>query len=141
MSSKVIVAFAVVVLFVVVAYTFSKRSYFSSKHPLVEKIRTNFALLNPEYAKIPIQEGNSAFTENKEMITMCLQDPKTKKYYDMNTLTYVALHELAHVVNSTHGHDDEFKKNFAKLLERATQLGIYDPTKPLPEYYCGVKTG
>ena len=59
----------------------------------------------------------------------------------MNTLMYVALHELAHVVNSTHGHDDEFKKNFAKLLERATQLGIYDPTKPLPEYYCGVKTG
>jgi len=141
MSGKVVLAFAVVTLFVVFAYTFSKKSYFSSKHPLVEKIRTNFALLNPEYAKIPIQEGSSAYTENKEMITMCLQDPKTKKFYDMNTLMYVALHELAHVVTTTHGHDEQFKANFVKLLERAAQLGIYDPTKPLPENYCGVKTG
>jgi len=94
--------------------------------------------LHPDYAKIPLREGNSAYTENKRTITLCLKDPETKKYYDMNTIMYVALHELGHIVSVTHGHNDEFKKNFSLLLRDAARKGIYDPRKEIPHTYCGV---
>ena len=114
------------------------RSYYSHDHPILNNVRSNFAKLNPEYAKIPLREGNSAYTENKAVITLCLKNPETKDYYDMNTIMYVALHELGHMVSKTHGHNDEFKRNFAILLRQAARKGIYDPRIPIPQTYCGV---
>jgi predicted metal-dependent hydrolase len=51
---------------------------------------------------------------------------------------YVALHELAHVISKSHGHNNEFKKNFAILLRDASRKKIYDPRKNIPTTYCGV---
>lgn len=130
---------AVVGFFILAVYVMKPRSYYSHDHPILNKVRDNFSILNPEYARIPLQKGDSAFTENKRMITLCLADPTTKQYYDMNTIMYVALHELAHVVSKTHGHNGEFKDNFAELLKQASVAGIYDPVKPIPLTYCGSK--
>lgn len=107
-------------------------------HPIIVDISNNFSRIKPEYKNIPIYQGDSSYTENKSVITLCLQDPETKKFYDMNTLMYVALHELAHVITKTIGHDDNFKKNFTKLLVKAESLGIYNSQLPLPKKYCGV---
>lgn len=115
-----------------------RRSYYQSDHPVLNRIRENFRKLNPEYANIPLYEGNSSYTENKSTITMCLKNPENGKYYDMNTLMYVALHELGHMVSKTHGHNEEFKRNFNTLLRQAENLGIYDPQKPIPPTYCGI---
>lgn len=84
-------------------------------------------------------EADSSYTENKEEIYLCLRDPVTGGYYDINTLTYVALHELAHVISKTLHHTEEFKVNFRKLLKRAEALGIYHPNWPLAHVYCGVR--
>mgnify|MGYP000311272075 CR=1 FL=1 len=56
--------------------------------------------------------------------------------YDDNMLTYVLLHELAHVLTSEFGHGAEFIENFKLLLERARQAGHYDPTLSKVENYC-----
>lgn len=133
-----VVVFLVVGLVVIAAFALAPRSYYSHDHPILNQVRDNFAKLNPEYAKIPLREGNSAFTENKAVITLCIKNPETDGYYDMNTVMYVALHELGHIVSKTHGHNDEFKKNFATLLRQAARKGIYDPRKPIPTTYCGV---
>ena len=85
-----------------------------------------------------MREGDSAYTENKAVITLCLKNPENGLYYDMNTIMYVAIHELSHMVTKTHGHNKEFKNHFSTLLKRAAQLGIYNPRKPIPETYCGV---
>jgi hypothetical protein len=135
------VILCVLFLLAVAAFSFSKRSYFNEKHPVLDQIRERFAMIDPKYAKIPLQSGDSAYTENKEVITLCLVDPTTGKYYDMNTLMYVALHELAHVISKNEGHGEEFKKNFAMLLREAATKGIYDPNKPIPSTYCKVSTG
>ena len=133
---------AVIVIVIILAlaaiYASSKRSYYSHDHPILNKVRQNFAKLNPEYAKIPLREGDGAYTENKSVITLCLKNPKTDGYYDMNTIMYVALHELAHVVSKTHGHNDEFKGNFSVILRQAARIGIYDPRKEIPTTYCGI---
>jgi hypothetical protein len=120
----------------------SSRTYYSSKHPLLDRIRESFSKIDPKYAKIPLQIGGSAYTENKEVITLCLKDPYTSHYYDFNTLIYVSLHELSHVITPPkyEEHGEEFKKNFSKLLNIAAAKGIYDPKKAIPMTYCGVGT-
>ena len=116
----------------------TQKSNYSDDHPILNKVREAFMELNPKYGNIPLREGNSAYTENKRTITLCLKNPDTKKYYDLNTIMYVALHELAHVVSVTQGHNDEFKKNFSILLREASRIGIYNPRKEIPQTYCGV---
>lgn len=133
-----VVILILLVLALVIWSTVTPRSYFSHDNPILNKVRENFGKLNPEYEKIPLREGNSAYTENKRFITLCLKDPQTGKYYDMNTIMYVALHELGHIVSKTHGHNDEFKRNFSILLREAARKGIYDPRIEVPQTYCGV---
>jgi len=120
-------------------WTLISRRY-STPHPILDKVRANFALLNPEYADIPLRSGNSAYTENKSVITLCLVNPETNRYYDMNTIMYVALHELSHCLTHTHGHDDNFRKNFANILRQGAALGIYDPSRSIPTTYCGIES-
>lgn len=138
---KEAVAIFVVLLVTFAAYNYTQRSHFSSKHPLLDQVRANFSKIDPKYAEIPLRSGDSAFTENKEVITLCLTDPDTGKDYDINTITYVALHELAHVISTTVGHGKIFRENFQKLLKKGAELGIYDPRRPIPVRYCNVKTG
>lgn len=133
--------FLVSAVVVAVAAVFAlgvQRSYYSTEHPILEHIRQMFAKISPEYAKIPLREGNSAYTENKSVITLCLKDPETGRYYPSSVLFYVAAHELSHMITKSQGHGDEFKQNFAKILKKAEKLGLYDPRKPMPANYCGV---
>lgn len=107
-------------------------------HPALVSIKERMRFLKPEYGNIPLREAQSSYTENKSTIYICLQDPSTKKYYSINTLMYVTLHELAHVISTKYGHGDEFKENFQTLLNHANRLGIYDSSIPMPPTYCGV---
>jgi predicted metal-dependent hydrolase len=65
---------------------------------------------------------------------------KSKKLIDINTLTFVALHELSHIMTESIGHKQEFWQNFKYLLENAKEAGIYDPIdyKNNPKEYCGM---
>lgn len=114
----------------------------TSKNPTLGTVRANFTILDPKFAKIPLRTGDSAYTENKEVITLCLVDPETKKRYDMNTIMYVALHELSHIITDEkeEEHGPVFKQNFSMMLRRASEAGIYNPRLPIPASYCNVKT-
>ena len=85
----------------------------------------------------------TAYSENKgETLAFCVT--KTKKgntLIDENTLTFVAVHELAHVCTKSVGHNDEFWQNFKFLLDNAVEIKIYDPQdyKKKPKEYCGMK--
>jgi len=111
-------------------------------NPTLGQVRANFTRLNPKFAKIPLRVGDSAYTENKEVITLCLADPDTNRYYDINTIMYVSLHELAHVITpeGKEEHGDEFKANFSNLLRQAAEEGVYNPKIPIPATYCKVGT-
>jgi len=54
---------------------------------------------------------------------------------DVNSATYVLLHELAHMTVSEYDHSDAFWENFNKIKELAVQNGIY--TKQGNKNYCG----
>ena len=98
---------------------------------------------NPKkiYETLPTSKY-TAYSENKgEKLAFCLDTEKTKgTLIDMNTLTFVALHELAHVATLSVGHTEEFWNNFKFLLQEAKKIGIYDPVnyKKEPTRYCGM---
>ncbi len=85
----------------------------------------------------------TAYSENKgEKIAFCLNKKKEGgKLIDLNTLTFVAIHELAHVMTKEEGHKLVFWQNFKFLLENAKEAGIYNPVnyKQNPTEYCGMQ--
>lgn len=138
-TAKIVLIFTILFVIVVAFSISTKEYYYSEKNPVLDEIRRRFSLLSPEYAKIPLRTGKESFTEDKTVITLCITNPVTNAYYDMNTLTYVALHELSHVLTKADGsesHASEFKGNFSKLLDQASKLGLYDPKKSIPATYC-----
>jgi hypothetical protein len=84
----------------------------------------------------------TAYSENKgQKIAFCLNKQKNgKELIDMNTLTFVAIHELSHVMTKSIGHKQEFWENFKFLLEAAKEINIYNPVnyKDKPQDYCGM---
>lgn len=109
--------------------------------------------------------GHVAYTVNKgEAIHFCIQKPQTQQKTqktpnkqntqkggdeslsqpletNMNTLMYVAIHEIAHVVTKSTGHTEEFWQNHARLLRLAEKAGVYKDVdyQANPTSYCGVR--
>ena len=107
----------------------------------VKKLVKNF---NPTTVKetLPTSEF-TAYSENKgEKIAFCLNKKKhnNDNLIDSNTLMFVAIHEIAHIMTTSVGHTEEFWNNFKFLLENAVELKLYTPVdyKKEPEGYCGM---
>lgn len=118
--------------------------YCGKKYPDDENIQRLVQKFNPTkiMETLPTSEF-TAYSENKgEKIAFCLEKNKGQsKLIDLNTLTFVAIHELAHIMTKSEGHKQEFWQNFKFLLENAKDAKIYDPVdyKNSPKDYCGMK--
>ena len=99
-------------------------------------------------------ENDAAYVINKQNMSFCLQEnPENGNIVsDLNLITYVGIHELAHVMSVEIGHGSEFVQNFEFLLNYAKNLKYNDPllneTVPLyiklnelktADNFCGVK--
>ena len=98
-------------------------------------------------------ESDAAYVINKQNMSFCLQKSKNEILLEeLNLITYVAIHELAHIMSIETDHGAEFIMNFEFLLNYAKGLMYYDPfmKKQLPLYiqlnklntsnsYCGVR--
>lgn len=80
--------------------------------------------------------GDAAYTLDKgKEIRLCVPENP-----EVETATFVMLHELAHVATPDRGHPPIFWKNFAKILEQAELAGVYrfqDFSSRSPGSYCG----
>jgi len=119
-------------------------AYMKEKHPEDPRTKRLVEGFNPKKISetLPTSEL-TAYSENKgEKIAFCLNTKKEgNRLIDINTLTFVALHELSHVMTESIGHKQEFWQNFKYLLQNAKEAGIYDPVdyKKNPKDYCGMK--
>jgi hypothetical protein len=118
-------------------------SYCAKKFPEYENVQRMVQKFNPTKISetLPTSEY-TAYSENKgEKLAFCLDKQKNgTKLIDINTLTFVAIHELAHIMTKTEGHKQEFWENFKFLLEQAKDANIYQPVdyKKNNEPYCGM---
>jgi len=87
---------------------------------------------------------DTSYSENKgQRIVVCLRDKTKPPQYplvDKNTVMFVVLHEMAHLMTETIGHTQEFWSNFKRILGDAVQIGRYDHVKYAhqPTPYCGM---
>jgi hypothetical protein len=71
----------------------------------------------------------TAYAENKgEKIALCATKQRhSGKMIDENTLMFVVLHELAHIMTVTINHTSEFWQNFKDIITHAKKVKIYEP--------------
>ena len=96
--------------------------------------------------KLTETEENSKYTSyslNKgEKIALCIRKEEDSNIFeDENTIIFVAIHELSHIMTESVGHETEFWDNMAFLLEKADKLNIYDPVNYNENNidYCGME--
>ena len=118
--------------------------YCKNKYPEDERVQRMSKNFNPKKVMetLPTSEL-TAYSENKgEKIAFCLNRKKkeSSKLIDLDTLTFVAIHELAHTMSESIGHKAEFWNNFKFLLENAKDAKIHIPVdyKSKPREYCGM---
>jgi hypothetical protein len=119
-------------------------NHLSKKYPTKENVQRLVNGYNPKkiYETLPTSEF-TAYSENKgEKLAFCLDTEKNSKgrLIDMNTLMYVALHEVSHIATKSIGHNDEFWNNFKFMITEAKEINIYNPVdyKKEPARYCGM---
>lgn len=115
------------------------------KYKTRDNIKRLVSGFNPEkiVETLPTSEY-TAYSENKgQKLAFCLNKNKNGKggLIDLNTLMFVAIHEIAHISTLSIGHTEEFWKNFKFLLQEAKEIGIYEPEdyKKKAKNYCGMK--
>jgi len=118
--------------------------HMGNKYPERKNIKQLVENFNPTKIKEILPTSKyTAYSENKgEKLAFCVTKTKNgDNLIDENTLTFVAIHELAHICTISIGHKDEFWNNFKFLLENAVKLNIYKPEdyKKKPREYCSMK--
>lgn len=109
----------------------------------IKAMKRNFKTANME-ENIPERSGGdtSYVIDKGQVFAMCLRDPKKNNEMEKNEndLTFVLIHELAHLFTSTYGHDILFWNNFNFLLQEAVSINLYEPVdyKKTGSPYCGI---
>jgi predicted metal-dependent hydrolase len=110
----------------------------------VKQLRQNF---KPEPSRIsestPDAEHTSYSVNKGESVHLCLRQRQgnNESLVKENVMTFVALHEMAHMITTTIGHGPDFWNNFGWLLKISEEQGIYtyEDFSAHPVSYCGVK--
>jgi len=157
--NKIIIVIMLIIIIILVGYIIYDQinEHFNDKDPKLSELKDKLKLLffNKEKSgkkwtgyleslnnrkdileKINLYVGSKSYTINKSRIYMCLKD-ENDKYYDDNSLMFVLLHELSHVICTSIGHTTEFQNIFNDLLIEAENVGIYDSKIPMIKKYCG----
>lgn len=83
---------------------------------------------------------HTSYTVNKgEEMVLCIRQTNNS-LVPMNDITFVALHEMAHICTSSRDHTPEFWTNFSFLLQEALKLQLWEyiDYDKRPVDYCGI---
>ena len=113
----------------------------NSSDPKVQRLVRKY---KPEKISESMPNTNyTSYSVNKgEKIVFCIRSKKLEqKLVSVNTIMFVAIHELAHVMTKSIGHTQEFWDNMRFLLKKGIRLKLYKKhdykKKPIP--YCGTE--
>jgi len=114
------------------------------KNKLKDDISRLIANFNPDaFSETTPDAKYTSYSVNKgEKIVFCLRDKKDgEELVKENIMTFVAIHELGHLMTKSIGHEPEFWNSFKLLLKIAIDKGLYKNIdfNSTPKDYCGVK--
>lgn len=113
-----------------------------NQYPKNKKVQMLVQRYRPdELSEVPDKSNYTSYSVNKgEKIIFCIRSRDEKeKLVSLNTILFVALHEIAHVMTISVGHTEEFWENFRFLLAHAIHWKMYKPVnfRAKPQPYCG----
>ncbi|AOM63501.1 putative metal-dependent hydrolase [Heterosigma akashiwo virus 01] len=91
---------------------------------------------------LPDDSHIAYLVDKSRILRLCVRKNYTNgEIEDYNTMMFVVLHELAHMMSESYGHNKEFRENFLELIRVAGFLKIYTPThySITPVKYCGIE--
>jgi WLM domain len=108
----------------------------------VHRLQQNFRADPYRFLESTPDAEHTSYSVNKgESVHFCLrQRDGSEQLVNENIMMFVALHEMAHMITESIGHEPEFWNNFGWLLREAEQRKLYTPTdfRSHPVMYCGV---
>ena len=112
--------------------------------PQVQRMLQNFKADPERFLEATPDAKHTSYSVNKgESIHMCLRQRNgpDESLVNEDIIMFVGLHELAHTITRSIGHEPEFWNNFGWLLKEADALGLYtyQDFKAHPVPYCGVR--
>jgi hypothetical protein len=105
----------------------------------IERLVSNFN--SNAFSETTPDSKYTSYSVNKgQSIVMCVRSKQDDKLVKENIMTFVAIHELGHLMTKTIGHDPEFWNNMRLLLKIAIDNGLYKNVdfNKKPEPYCGI---
>jgi len=112
--------------------------------PQVKRLLQRFEA-NPDriLESTPDAEHTSYSVNKGEKVHFCLRQRQggDETLVNENVMVFVALHEMAHMITDSIGHEPEFWNNFGWLLKEAESIGAYQyqDFKAHPVRYCGTQ--
>lgn len=109
----------------------------------IKALKKNFKTANMQ-ENIPERSGgDTSYVINKgDIFAMCLRDPKQGNKVDdeLNTLTFVLVHEMSHLAHKGYGHPTSFWEMFRFILQETVEMGLYQKVdyKSVGSPYCGI---
>ena len=113
------------------------------KKESIQRLKNNFNKSSIIESSPNLGSEYTSYTVNKgTRIVMCIRTKDVKaELHDLNTLMFVAIHEIGHIMTKENGHPPIFWNNMAYLLKKAIENKLYVPQdfKNFPENYCGME--
>lgn len=112
--------------------------------PQVKQLSRNFTANANRFCESTPDAEHTSYSVNKgESVFFCLRqrEGNDESLVDEDIVTFVAIHEMGHMITASIGHGPDFWNNFAWLLQQAEQIGIYKHRdfRAHPVSYCGMK--
>jgi hypothetical protein len=124
-----------------------KRVYMKTTNKMKVKIDRLYDVVLPNMKSFNFSESTpstkyTSYTVNKTKLYFCLRQTGSEQFVNYNTVMFVALHELTHMMNEVYDPDHEhgFWDDMEFILKKAIDNGIYvyQPYNKIPQKYCGI---
>ena len=112
--------------------------------PQVKQLSRNFEARSGRFFESTPDADFTSYSVNKgEAVHFCLRQREgaNETLVPEDVITFVAIHEMGHMITPSVGHGPDFWNNFAWLLKEAEASGIYTHRdfRAHPVAYCGIK--
>ena len=112
--------------------------------PQVVQLTRNFEANPNRFKEATPDAEHTSYSVNKgEEVHFCLRQREggDESLVNEEIITFVAIHEMGHMITKSIGHGPDFWNNFAWLLQEAEKIGVYSHKdfRAHPVSYCGMK--
>ena len=136
-NDTILIVFSIILIIGIISFFVYTQilEHYARNEPKILELKERLRSVHPRVEGLDFFAGNKSYTINKQKVYLCLKD-ENGEYYEDNMLTYVALHELGHVLCDEVGHTEKWKRIFEDLLVDAENKGVYDSNVPPILDYC-----